>query len=77
MKPWEQKAHKVIEGLCRASYLQANIMKNGKRRKKHVPYPVPPIAERLIECLKTSDEYEAKAIFISLAYNPEQVNDPA
>ena len=62
MKQWEKKAHKWIHELCKESYINAN-----KKRKKHVAYSVPNLAEELIHCLKNNNEEQAKFIF--LAYN--------
>jgi hypothetical protein len=65
MKPWEEKANRLIASACYQSYVKANTMKNGERYKKHVPYIVPQIAENLIACLNKNDEETAKAIFLS------------
>lgn len=64
MKSWRDKAYKVIGTLCQEFYVQANRMKDGNYRKKHVPYSVPTLAERLIDCLNTDDEIGAKNIFV-------------
>ena len=64
---WEDKAHRVIADLCATSYHQANTRKDGTRYKKHRSYSIPFLAERLIECLNTNNELEAKAIFIGMA----------
>lgn len=63
--PWEQKAHRIIQNLCRESYNQSNTSASGKKYKKHRPYSVPELAEDLIECLANQDEERAKALFLS------------
>jgi hypothetical protein len=63
-KSWRDKAAEEIGKLCRAEYLRVNTTKAGKRRKKHVSYSVPAIAEELVECLETDNEYRAKQIFL-------------
>jgi hypothetical protein len=63
MKPWEQKANRIIAELSRRSWLQANLLKNDRLRKRHAPYSVPPLAEALMECLGSGDEERAKALF--------------
>lgn len=65
---WQDKANRIIAQECKRSYEQKNRLKNGQLRKKHVPYPVPELAEELIECLGQNDEERAKAIFINLAH---------
>ena len=62
--PWRNKAHKIINNLCRESYLKSNLLPNGKLRKKHVPYAVPEAAEELIKCLNNNDEKRAKSLFL-------------
>lgn len=63
MKTWQDKAHKIIAQEC----LQAQRAANRQRRKQHIPYHVPPIAQALVECLDTDDEVRAKSIFVRLA----------
>lgn len=66
MKPWQEKAHRLIGNVCRNSYEHAQISKlTGKRYKKHVPYSVPSFAQDLIDCLNTGNEERAKALFLS------------
>lgn len=69
---WEDKAHRLIALLCRASYKQANA----RPRKKHRPYSVPETAQELIACLDTRDEKRAKAIFLSYEGLLAIKNDP-
>lgn len=64
MKPWEQKCHRVIAELCLSSYVRSNRLPDGSFRKRHVPYSVPEIAERLVKCLADDDEETAKSIFV-------------
>jgi hypothetical protein len=67
VKPWEKKAHKLIAELCLASWRQANVLPNGKRRKRHVPYSRPVTAQALVDALGKNDEHKAKAIFQTIA----------
>lgn len=66
---WRAKAHRLIFNLCWESWYQAQHDKHGKRYKKHHPYTVPELAEKLVACLGARDqaqgELEAKAIFLS------------
>jgi hypothetical protein len=64
MRTWHEKASDIIEEYCRQSYLQANTLPNGKRRKRHVPYAVPEIAAALVAALNANDEHEAKRLFM-------------
>ena len=72
---WQTKAHRIIGELSRESWRKANMLPNGKLRKRHVPYSIPDVAQRLIECLDRNDEIGAKVIFNLLAFSPEAAND--
>lgn len=61
MKPWAEKANRIISKLCLQAYREANPIK----RKKHRPYVVPSLAQELVECLDTDDELRAKRLFLS------------
>lgn len=61
---WRAKAHHLIGALSRASWESANRMPNGRLRKKHVPYSIPEVAQRLIKALDENDEETAKSIFM-------------
>lgn len=61
---WRCKANRIIGELCNQSYIQSNRKKDGSYRKKHVPYSVPILAKRLIDCLRDNNEIGAKRIFI-------------
>ncbi len=65
MKTWKDRANQFIHMACKQSYLKANTKKDGSLYKKHHPYAVPEIAEKLISCLNNEDEETAKAIFLS------------
>ena len=56
---WRDKAHRVIQAECRREYDRKN-----KGKKKHTPYTVPELAEKLISCLRDNDEERAKSIFL-------------
>ena len=64
-KTWRDKAHRLIENLCWASYLQANTRKDGRRYKRHHPYTSPALADELVQCLGNDDEVGAKKLFLS------------
>jgi len=68
---WREKAHRIIAALCRQSYEQANRLPNGMLRKRHKPYSVPEVAQRLVDCLGRDDEATAKSIFM-YDYDVEQ-----
>lgn len=40
--PWRQKAEREIARLCRAEWEAANRLPNGRLRRRHRPYGVPP-----------------------------------
>ena len=61
---WRDKAQRLIGEHCAGAYRQANLLPNGRKRKRHVPYSVPPVAAALVAALGADDEYEAKRIFI-------------
>jgi hypothetical protein len=67
MAPWEGKAHRLIAAMARASWEAANRLPNGRLRRRHAPYSIPPDAARLVEILGMRDrdaaEREAKALF--------------
>ena len=65
MKPWEEKANRLINNACRASYLRANTSPTGRKYARHVQYTVPELAEHLIDCLNRGDEEKAKALFLT------------
>jgi hypothetical protein len=64
MATWQDKAHVLITKYSIASYRQANILPNGKRRKHHVSYSIPLIARSLVTALDHNDEHEAKRLFL-------------
>jgi hypothetical protein len=61
---WRGKAQRLIAEHCAIAYRQANILPNGRKRKQHVPYSVPPIAAALVAALNADDEHEVKRLFI-------------
>jgi hypothetical protein len=68
MATWEDKANQIIADMSADAYRAANIMKNGRKRKHHVPYTLPETALALVECLGTNDEERAKHIFQRIAH---------
>ena len=75
VKTWRDKAQREITAMCAASYRQVNYMKNGRKRKRHVPYAVPALARDLVDCLGRDDEMRAKAIFLHLLVIPDSAKD--
>ena len=63
MKTWHDKAKEIIGRYSLESYRQANVLPNGQKRKRHVPYSVPEIATALAAALSADDELEAKRLF--------------
>jgi hypothetical protein len=61
---WKIKANKIVGALCRKSYVEANFLKSGKKRKKHVPYSVPQEAVDLLRFVARNDEHGAKALMM-------------
>jgi len=63
MNTWHNKAHEIIARHSLQSYQQANILPNGKARKRHVPYSIPEIATAMVAALNSDNEHEAKRLF--------------
>lgn len=61
---WQHKAERLIAEHAMAAYKAANILPNGQKRKRHVPYRLPEIAEALVAALGANDEHEAKRLFM-------------
>ena len=62
-RTWRNKAEGIISRYSLESYRQANILQNGQKRKRHVPYSIPEIATALVEALAHDDKREAKRLF--------------
>ena len=75
MPAWEKKAHKIIAALSRAAWLKANQLPNGRLRKKHVPYTIPEVAEKLVEILGMHDRKEAEERAKSIFMYDHEVNN--
>jgi len=65
---WRKKVNERIYELSKESYEQNNRLKNGRLRKKYVPYSVPPVSQELVKCLGQDDEERAKAILLEFDY---------
>ena len=63
-KAWHDKAARIVRKHAEASWRAANVLPNGRTRKRHVPYTLPAICEALIAAMYKDDEYEAKRLFI-------------
>lgn len=65
-EPWRHRAEKTISELAFTSWEKANRLPNGRLRKKHVPYTVPPFAAALTAALSLPEpvrEHECKRLF--------------
>ncbi len=67
-EPWITAVNAVIHNICHASYMAANFLPNGQKRKKHVPYHTGQVVDDLVDCLGKNDQERAFAI---LMYNYE------
>lgn len=61
---WRHKAQRLIAQYSLASYREANVLPNGRKRRRHVPYSIPEIARALVAALNRDDELEAKRLFM-------------
>lgn len=68
---WQNKAKQIISDLSLAAWRQANVKPDGTRRKRHVPYSVPAMAQALVLCLNQNNERQAKALFHVHSVLPE------
>lgn len=64
MNSWQEKAHQIIAAEGAAAFHHANILPNGRRRKRHVAYSIPEIAVAIIKALDRNDEVECKRLFL-------------
>lgn len=64
MMGWQDKAKRMIEAEAWRCYRVANTRKDGKPRKRHIPYTLPGWVNDLVECLDRCDEERAKAIML-------------
>ena len=64
MKTWHDAVKAVIAEECAAAHRKANMTRDGRKRRKHVPYHVPEIARAMVESLNRDDEYEAKRLLL-------------
>lgn len=72
---WRTKAHRLIGEMSQSAYHAANVLPNGRIRKRHVPYTLPRLADDLVAALDNDDEMSAKAIFVLLAFSPDAAKD--
>lgn len=62
--PWQLAARRMVAEACREEWRKANVRKNGRARRKHVPYRVPEWCESLLKAVETEHETEAKRIML-------------
>lgn len=61
---WRNKVNQVILSLCADAYKKANILPNGQKRKRHVPYSVPELAQELVKALGEDNEEKCKSLMM-------------
>ena len=61
---WRNKVNQVILALCAEAYKKANILPNGQKRKRHVPYVVPELAQELVKALGEDNEEKCKSLML-------------
>jgi hypothetical protein len=64
----------MVSKMARSAFEQANRLSNGRLRKKHKPYTLPPLAPMLCECLGDHDQKrgEERAKALMLTYEGQQ-----
>lgn len=67
------KAQALIHADCHASWRQANILPNGRPRKRHRPYSVSPRAQAMVDALGKGDA----DLVAALIRDWGTLNDPA
>jgi len=64
MKLWHHAVKRAIGEQCMQAYRQANTKSDGTMRRKHVPYPVPDLAQAMVAALDRDNEEEAKRLLL-------------
>lgn len=75
-EPWRHRAEKIISELAFAAWEKANRLPNGRIRKMHQPYTVPPFARALTAALGLPEpecEHECKRLFHLYATGAESL----
>lgn len=62
--PWQIEAREMVAAACQEAWRKTNVRKNGRARRKHVPYRVPEWCESLLKAVETEHEVEAKRIML-------------
>ena len=60
MSNYIKAAEKIIADACFAEYRKANFV-NGKRRARHVAYPVPDWCAEFLKIIEQDNEHDIKA----------------
>lgn len=61
---YQDKVNEAVAAMAQEAYRQANTTKAGTRRKRHVPYALPELANAMVKALNTDDEAEAKRLLL-------------
>jgi hypothetical protein len=64
MRTWHDAVKAVIAEQCAEAYRMTNTTQNGGRRRRHVPYHVPPLAKAMVDALNRDDEHEGKRLLL-------------
>jgi len=64
MRTWHDAVKTVIAEQCAEAYRLANTTSDGRRRRRHAPYSVPPLAKAMVDALDRDDEYEGKRLLL-------------
>jgi hypothetical protein len=64
MRTWHDAVKAVIAEQCAEAYRMTNTTRDGKYRRRHVPYSVPPLAQAMVRALDRDDEHEGKRLLL-------------
>ena len=64
MRTWRDAVKNVIAEQCAEAYRIANTTSDGRHRRRHVPYHVPPLAKAMVDALNRDDEHECKRLML-------------
>lgn len=67
---WD-KAARLVAADAQAAYKQANTTKDGRKRKRHVPYSLPDRAMDLVKALGKDDAETVAAIMLYRYHDPD------
>lgn len=64
MRTWHDAVKRAIAEQCAEAYRMTNTTRDGRARRHHVPYSVPPLARAMVSALDHDDEYEGKRLLL-------------